>query len=213
MAINLDTTPKVIISASGMCDAGRIRHHLKHNLWRKESAILFVGYQAGGTLGRALIEGADEVRLFGEDVQVNAQICQMTGMSGHADRAGLDKWINHFAPKPAFVFVNHGDDDVAETWAAHLRSEGFAASAPYNGAVYELSGKAVRCLADGNRRKIEKTPAGSSKEVVRTSPAFERLVNMGKRLLVVIEHNRGGANKDLAKFTSQIQALCDKWDR
>ena len=213
VAINLDTTPKVIISASGMCDAGRIRHHLKHNLWRKESTILFVGYQAGGTLGRALIEGADEVRLFGEDVQVNAQIRQMTGMSGHADRTGLDKWIQHFDPKPSFVFVNHGDDDVAETWAAHLRGEGFAAAAPYNGSVYELAGKAVRCISDGNRRKNEKAPAGSSKEVVRTSPAFERLVNMGKRLLVVIEHNRGGANKDLAKFTSQIQALCDKWDR
>ena len=212
VAINLDTTPKVIISASGMCDAGRIRHHLKHNLWRKESTILFVGYQASGTLGRVLLEGAEEIRLFGEDVQVNAQICQMTGMSGHADRTGLDKWINHFNPKPAFVFVNHGDDDVAETWAAHLRSEGFAASAPYNGAVYELAGKTARCLEDGDRRKIEKT-AAPGKEVVRSSPAFERLVNMGKRLLVVIEHNRGGANKDLAKFTSQIQALCDKWDR
>lgn len=212
VAINLDNTPKIIISASGMCDAGRIRHHLKHNLWRKECTILFVGYQAGGTLGRALVEGADEVRLFGEDVQVNAEIRQMTGMSGHADRTGLDRWINSFEPKPAFVFVNHGDDDVAETWAAHLRSEGFAATAPYNGSIYELCGKAVQCLSDGNRQKIVKT-TGGGKDVVRSSPAFERLLNMGKRLLVVIEHNRGGANKDLAKFTSQIQALCDKWDR
>ena len=212
IAINADATPKVIISASGMCDAGRIRHHLKHNLWRKECTILFVGYQAAGTLGRALLEGADEVRLFGEDVQVNAQIRQMTGLSGHADRTGLEQWIASFSPRPAFVFVNHGDDDVAETWAAHLRSEGYTAAAPYNGAVYELTGGHALCLEPGIRERIQK-PAAPAKDVVRTSPAFERLVNMGKRLLVVIEHNRGGANKDLAKFASQIQALCDKWDR
>ena len=113
VAINLDSTPKVIISASGMCDAGRIRHHLKHNLWRGECTILFVGFQSPGTLGRALIEGADEVRLFGETVQVNAQICQMSGLSGHADRDGLLTWIRHFDPKPKHVFVNHGEDLVA----------------------------------------------------------------------------------------------------
>ena len=101
---------------------------------------------------------------------------------------------------------------MAETWAAHLRSEGYTAAAPYNGAVYELTGGHALCLEPGIRERIQK-PAAPAKDVVRTSPAFERLVNMGKRLLVVIEHNRGGANKDLAKFASQIQALCDKWDR
>ena len=153
-----DATPKVIISASGMCDAGRIRHHLKHNLWRKECTILFVGYQAAGTLGRALLEGADEVRLFGEDVQVNAQIRQMTGLSGHADRTGLEQWIASFSPRPAFVFVNHGDDDVAETWAAHLRSEDYTAAAPYNGAVYELTGGHALCLEAGHPGAHSKSP-------------------------------------------------------
>lgn len=212
MAINADPTPKVIISASGMCDAGRIRHHLKHNLWRRECTVLFVGYQAAGTLGRALVEGADEVRLFGEDVQVNAEIRQLTGLSGHADRTGLEQWIASFNPRPAFVFVNHGEDEVAGRWAEHLRDEGYTAAAPYNGAVYQLSGGYATCLDPGSRERVRK-PARQTGDVVRTSPAFERLVNMGKRLLVVIEHNRGGANKDLAKFASQIQALCDKWDR
>ena len=171
-----------------------------------------MGYQAAGTLGRALVEGADEVRLFGEDVQVNAEIRQLTGLSGHADRTGLEQWVASFVPRPAFVFVNHGEDEVADRWAEHLRDEGYTAAAPYNGSIYQLTGGHAVCLDPGNRERIRK-PAAEARDVVRTSPAFERLVNMGKRLLVVIEHNRGGANKDLAKFASQIQALCDKWDR
>ena len=211
VAINLDSTPKVIISASGMCDAGRIRHHLKHNLWRGECTILFVGFQSPGTLGRALIEGADEVRLFGETVQVNAQIRQMSGLSGHADRDGLLTWIRHFDPKPKHVFVNHGEDLVADHFARTLTAEGIPAEAPYNGAVYELTGGAVALLRQGTMVPMAKASQPADKP--RTSPAFERLLNMGKRLLVVIEHNRGGANKDLARFASQIASLCDKWDR
>ena len=87
--INFNETPKVIISASGMCEAGRIRHHLKHNLWRPECSILFVGYQAVGTLGRLIVEGIDEVKLFGESIQVRAEIKKLVGMSGHADKNGL----------------------------------------------------------------------------------------------------------------------------
>lgn len=209
--INTDRTPKVILSASGMCEAGRIRHHLKHNLWRGECTILFVGFQSPGTLGRALIEGADEVRLFGETVQVNAQIRQMSGLSGHADRDGLLTWIRHFDPKPKHVFVNHGEDLVADHFARTLTAEGIPAEAPYNGAVYELTGGAVALLRQGTMVPMAKASQPADKP--RTSPAFERLLNMGKRLLVVIEHNRGGANKDLARFASQIASLCDKWDR
>lgn len=99
-AINLDPTPKVILSASGMCEAGRIRHHLKHNLWREECTILFVGYQAVGTLGRALHDGAKKVKLFGEEIQVRAEIAALPGKSGHADRDGLTAWLNGFVQKP-----------------------------------------------------------------------------------------------------------------
>ena len=93
MAINGDPVPKVIISAAGMCDAGRIRHHLKYNLWRPECTVLFVGYQSPGTLGNALVNGAQEVKLFGEPVQVKASIRQLSGLSGHADKDGLAAWL------------------------------------------------------------------------------------------------------------------------
>ena len=121
-ALNLDKASKVIISASGMCDAGRIRHHLKHNLWRPESTIVFVGYQAEGSLGRALLEGASSVRLFGEEIAVRARIVNFKGMSSHADRDHLLAWVGHFAPHPSHVFVVHGDAPVTEIFAQHLSS-------------------------------------------------------------------------------------------
>ena len=210
VAINSDPTPKVILSASGMCDAGRIRHHLKYNLWRPECTILFVGFQSPGTLGNALLGGAQEVRLFGDEIQVKASIHQLSGLSGHADQDGLANWLHAFDEKPKFVFVNHGEDAVADHWARRLREEGYEAEAPYNGAVWIVGGGRAACAELGNTRKIVKTPGVAT---VRRSAAYDRLVNMGKRLMVVIQHNQGGANKDLAKFASQIASLCDKWDR
>ena len=110
--INTDRTPKVILSASGMCEAGRIRHHLKHNLWRPECTILFVGFQAVGTLGRTLIEGVESVKLFGEPIEVKAEICQLTGMSGHADKDGLLRWVTALTVPPRRLFVLHVEDEV-----------------------------------------------------------------------------------------------------
>ncbi|MBR6006190.1 MAG: MBL fold metallo-hydrolase, partial [Clostridia bacterium] len=104
-ALNDDTEPKVIISASGMCEAGRIRHHLKHNLWRPESTILFVGYQTAGTLGRLILDGVDKIKLFGETIAVRAEIAYLYGSSSHADRAGLIRWLGGFKKKPDRVFV------------------------------------------------------------------------------------------------------------
>ena len=210
VAINTDTTPKVIISASGMCDAGRIRHHLKYNLWRPECTVLFVGYQAAGTLGRALLEGAKEVKLFGEPVAVRASVRQLSGLSGHADREGLADWLHSFSRKPGFVFVNHGDDAVAQHWAKQLQEEGYAAEAPYNGGVYLLAGGHAACCETGNTRRLVKSAA---QPAPRSSAAYERLLSMGRRLMAIIERSRGGANKDLAKFADQIAALCDKWER
>jgi metallo-beta-lactamase family protein len=116
----------IIISASGMCEAGRIKHHLKHNLWRKESSIVFVGYQAEGTLGRIIVDGAKKVKIFGEEIAVNAKIYNLHGLSGHADQKGLLDWLESFKAKPEKVLLVHGDNDAQETFNALLQSKGFA---------------------------------------------------------------------------------------
>ena len=117
VALNRDNHPKVIISASGMCEAGRIRHHLKHNLWNPKASVIFVGYQAEGTLGRLLVEGAKEVTLFGEEIQVNAEIYNLEGFSGHADRDGLLMWLGGFQKEPKHIFLVHGEPEAKEDFA------------------------------------------------------------------------------------------------
>ncbi len=208
MAINQDRRPKVILSASGMCDAGRIRHHLKHNLWRPECTVLFVGYQAQGTLGRLLEDGAQAVKLFGEAIQVKAHIETMEGISGHADQKILLSWLRSLQNKPHAVYVNHGEDQVCEFFAGMIRDQlGFPALAPYNGACYDLQTDA--CLAEGNKIRLQ---SKDQQKAARNNTVFDRLVLVGKRLTAVIEKCRGGSNKDLAKFTDQISQLCDRWD-
>ncbi len=120
MAINEISGGAIIISASGMCDAGRIRHHLRHNLPRPESTVLITGFQAQGTLGRRLVDGATRVRLFGEEIPVRAQVRTLNGFSAHADRKALLDWARGFRRAPAQVLVTHGEESVAENFAATL---------------------------------------------------------------------------------------------
>lgn len=206
-AINFDLKPKVILSASGMCEAGRIRHHLKHNLWRKECTILFVGYQAVGTLGRILLEGATSVKLFGELIDVKAKIEKLDGVSGHADKEGLVKWVSSFDPPPEKVYVVHGEDKVCEIFADYLRKElGLDAEAPYTGSVYELESN--KMIKEGDRNKIPAKKASAK----RASAVFARLLAAGQRLMYIIGKSEDLANKDIAKFADQVNSLCDKWE-
>ena len=115
--LNFNKEPKIIISASGMCEAGRIRHHLKHNLWNPKNSIVFVGYQGQGTLGRSLVEGIKMVTLFGEEIQVNAEIHNLEGFSGHADQNGLFAWLAHFEQKPKQIFLVHGEEESKKDFA------------------------------------------------------------------------------------------------
>lgn len=205
-ALNMDLSSKVIISASGMCDAGRIRHHLKHNLWRKESSIVFVGYQAEGSLGRRLLEGAASVKLFGEEIAVQAKIVNFKGMSSHADREHLINWIEQVNPKPRQVFVVHGESSVAELFAQTLQNKGFLAHAPLYTEVYDLT--ADKMLAPGTEPELKKP-----RETITVSAAFRNLEELGRTLLQVIQHNKGGSNKDLKKFAEQLKLLVEKWER
>lgn len=206
-AINADNSPKVIISASGMCEAGRIRHHLKHNLWRPECTVLFVGYQAVGTLGRKIVEGATDVKLFGEDIHINARITQLDGVSGHADRDMLLNWLGAMDKKPTVVFVNHGHDVVCDEFAKDIEQKlQISATAPYSGDGYELTDSA--CQVDiGQRIPYNK----SAHKTAKANSVFERLCLAEKNLQSVIEQNRGASNKDLARFADQINALCEKF--
>ena len=113
-ALNEDPTPSIIISASGMCDVGRIKHHLKHNLWNPKSTILFVGYQAPGTLGYNIVNGAEKVKIFGEEIAVNARVEYIEGYSGHADQEGLMNFIYSFIEKPKHIFLVHGEEESEE---------------------------------------------------------------------------------------------------
>ena len=203
-ALNLDTSSKVILSASGMCDAGRIRHHLKHNLWRKECTVVFVGYQAEGSLGRALLEGAKSVKLFGEEIAVNARIVNFKGLSSHADRDHLLAWAKHYAPKPRHIFVVHGEASVTEIFAQKLRDAGLSAHAAEYEEVYDLA--ADRMLSAGV--PLPPKPVSAS-----GSPAYRKLEAAGQDLMEAIRHNKGGTNKDLAQFEKELMALIRKWDR
>lgn len=119
-ALNFSLKPKIIISASGMCEAGRIKHHLKHNLWRKESSIVFVGYQAEGTLGRRIVDGEKNIKIFGEEIYINAEIYDVEGFSGHADKIGLLNWLKGFKYKPKKVFIVHGEANAKEEFAKEV---------------------------------------------------------------------------------------------
>lgn len=139
--INKIQSGAIVISASGMCDAGRIKHHLKHNLWRKECSIVFVGYQAEGTLGRAILDGTKKVKLFGEEVAVKAHIYNLQGLSGHADREGLISWVEAIKSKPKEILLVHGDKDARESFKALLSSKGYRAKIMELGEVYGINEK------------------------------------------------------------------------
>ncbi|MDO5133265.1 MAG: MBL fold metallo-hydrolase [Eubacteriales bacterium] len=203
-AILEDYDPKVIISASGMCDAGRIKHHLKHNLWREDSTILFVGYQSAGSPGRRILEGAEKINIFGEPVVVKAKIQSLKSLSGHADKNGLLEWIGGFTKKPRQVFVVHGDDEVATGFAALLGEKGFSAMAPFSGTRYDL--------ANGKFIEVTKGIVLSKAAKARTvSDSYTKLKLTSKRLQEFIEASTGLPNKDLDKFTKDLEKLMEKY--
>ncbi len=158
-ALNFLDKPAIIISASGMADAGRILHHLKHNLWRPESSVLFVGYQAEGSLGRRLLEGVRKVKIMGEEISVKATIYNLDGFSAHADQLQLINWLSHFKKSPA-IFIVHGEP---------------AASEPFSTLIHERLNYSTYIPQYGDRIEIEGSKWQVEKSTVETKPDIAKL--------------------------------------
>ena len=209
-ALNAIREPKVIIASSGMCEGGRICHHLKHNLWDAANTILFVGYQANGTLGRMIYDGAETIKIFGEEIQVKAEVALLNGVSGHADQAGLLRWLDSMEQKPARVFVNHGDDENSQALAAKITEQiGLPADVPWSGSCFDLlQGEWIRLAIPAEKEK--KKPSGHEKKRRQSKKQdYRLLMDACQALLQYAESMEGHANRDIRKLTRQIKALIE----
>lgn len=190
-AINEDKRQKIIISSSGMCSAGRIKHHLKHNIWRADCTVLFVGYQAIGTLGRRILDGEKKVRIFGEAININANIVRLEGFSGHADKAGLLEWIGHFPKDVQKVFVMHGEGSVSDVFADELTTHGYNASVP-------------SLLDTFDTAALDEAPV-QTVELTREPGAADIVAELTKRL-------SGSSALQAEQMRADLAALLEKWD-
>ncbi len=211
-ALNDDPEPKVIISASGLCEAGRIRHHLKHNLWRPESLILFVGYQTPGTLGRLILDGAEKIKLFGETIAVKAEVKYLPGTSGHADRNGLKEWLSGFENKPRRVFVNHGDDAVCAEFAEFLHGLGYESMAPYSGTEFDPIKNEFVLVTEGVPVTEKKAGSGTeSSGAQRSKQLSGELEQAARRICELVSAMADGSNADKERLLRQLESICKKW--
>ena len=214
-AINDDTTPKIIISASGMCEAGRIRHHLKHNLWRPECTVLFVGYQSPGTVGGKLLDGAEEVKLFGEEIQVKAEILRIDSFSSHADEHHLLEWVEKVNPN-VMAFINHGEDKVAESFAMEVATAiQKPAVAPYSGEVWDLAKGELAYKAEVKpviqKQTQSSSGSGDHRDSKNVSAEYKNLRSSADSLMKLIGRSGEVSNKELKKMQADIEALIKKY--
>ena len=174
-ALNESDEPSIIISASGMCDVGRIKHHLKHNIWNPKSTILFVGYQAPGTLGYEIVNGAKKVTIFGEEFAVNARIEYIEGYSGHADQEWIMNFVYSFYNKPKHIFLVHGEEESQEVLRNKiLENTGIGVTIPEYGETYQLDDE----LRIVNRIKIKKTLTLKNEVLERLEKLKDELADM-----------------------------------
>lgn len=208
--LNINPEPKVIIASGGMCEGGRIRHHLKHNLWNEKNTILFVGYQANGTLGRLIFDGAKTVKILGEEVDVKAETKLLSGISGHADQKGLINWINGFNEKPEHIFINHGDDDSCKALSDLIQKQfQIPSDAPYSGSVYDLvKGEWIR-LTDPVFKKNTSVSASGEKETGKTKKdkAYQSLLNALSDLNDYVKGLKEHSNRELQNLEKEIRGL------
>lgn len=206
-ALNANKEPCVIISSSGMCNAGRILHHLKHNIWRPECTVLFVGYQSNGTLGRSIYDGAKSVKIMGDEIAVKCHVALLQGVSGHGDKQCMLNWVDQFQKKPAQIFVNHGEDDAALPFAKELREEfGVKVDVPYSGSQYDLLKGEWIYQAEGVKYRRERKDQQTGMDR-KQSAAFQNLLSAVDRLVAAAQNCRGFANKELQRLTDRINSI------
>ena len=207
-ALNADKAPKVIIASSGMCEGGRIRHHLKHNIWDSRNTVLFAGYQASGTLGRIIYDGTSSVKIFGEEIDVKAQIALIPCISGHADMRGLISWISCFNKKPSFVFVNHGDDSSCMSFAETVTEQfGIPAAAPYAGSEYDLIRNEWIRLTDPEYRTKKTVEKAGTPEKRKKESVYRELRDAVEALDLYTKTLEGYSNYELKLLTQKILGL------
>ncbi len=200
-AINYSKEPKVIIASSGMCNEGRVKHHLKHNLWRCESTILFARSQVKDTLGYELCNGAKQVKIYNETIAVKAQIVKMPSVSGHADKNELIQWLDFLQEAPKMVFVNHGEDSVCTSFAKSISDKyGYNAVAPYSGCVYDLINNCYINKAKGVKIKY------SSGEG-RQGNGFSELKSAVDTLSKSLERAKNYSSKLIEKYIKIVNDL------
>jgi metallo-beta-lactamase family protein len=217
-ALNRRKESCVIISSSGMCEAGRIKHHLKHNLWRSECTVLFSGYQAGGTLGRSILEGARHVTIFGEQIDVRCEVKELHGISGHADQKGLVKWLTSFKKEPRRAFIVHGDKDVAPWFASYVsRTLGIKAYAPKVLERFDLLKEETLPLAEPMEeimlpyfRELNEALAELKKQEADLLAVVQRLENAGKEKTLEEKRAQRLTNA-INRLASDLEYLKIKW--
>ena len=197
-ALNYDPIPKVIISSSGMCEGGRIKHHLKHNIWKEESSVVFVGFQAEGTLGREIFSGAKRIEIYGSEIVVKAEIYNFTGLSAHADREGLIKWVKGFKKKPEKIFLSHGEDEVCDIFVETLEGLGFKASAPYYGSEYDLANGELISTIEGQE------------DIRALKISYKKLLDAQRRLTDTVTNMDISAGNDIDKISDEINKITKK---
>ena len=204
-ALNENPEPCIIISASGMCEVGRIKHHLKHNLWNPNSTILFVGYQAPGTLGYSIVNGAKSVKIFGEEIAVNARVEYLEGYSGHADQDGLMNFIYSFIKKPNQIFLVHGEEESQEVLEQKIQEEtNLKVLIPNYGETYELNAEEDVKLTQKIERKL---PVNNRKEVLnRLEKLKEELLDMETSVKEDM-NNKDLKDEDIFRINEKIKDL------
>ena len=202
--LNASTEPSIILSASGMCEVGRIKHHLKHNLWDPKSTILFVGYQAPGTLGRSIVEGAKKVKIFGEEIAVNARVEYIEGFSGHADQTWLLNFVNSFTNPPKHIFLVHGEPEGQEELKQKIEEDcRIPVTIPEFGDSFELK--------DENPRLLDTLPAVKAyeKEFVRLD-LIDTIESLKEDLLdieSIVKEEMSSEDSEINKLNERIKDI------